>query len=276
MKHIFKIMLWVIFAGNISVGCSEDQDPAPAEEILPEEEFLEEEQEIAFLSVKLVDAPGDYEQVNIDLMRLEILLGENRLPLELIHGGVHDLLEFTGGGYENLVYAFEIPAGSLTEVELVLGDDNELVLIDQTRVSLNRPENKQDGLAVSLDEQLTEGDTLKLVLDFNIDESVIPESDGSYSLAPVLRLSDENKTGHIYGYLAQELEDNPALIFVIADKDTIKTQTYYGEFMLWGLPEGNHDISFRFREDSGLKDLIIPEVVVTAGEMTAIGPLNYD
>lgn len=276
MKHNFKIILWIIFAGNLFVGCSDNNDPAPAEEILPEEELLEEQQELAFLSVKLVDAPGDYEEVLIDLTRLEILMDETRLSLELLHGGVHDLLWFTGGGYENLVYAYEVPAGKLSELELVLGDNNELVLPDQTRFNLNKPQEKQEGLAVSLDEHLNEGDTLKLVLDFNVDESIIPESDGSYSLAPVLRITNEDKTGHIYGYLAQELEESPALIYVVADTDTIKTQTYYGEFMLWGLPEGSHDITFNFREDSGLQDLIIPEVIVEVGEMRAIGPLNYD
>ncbi|MGY5850156.1 DUF4382 domain-containing protein [Salegentibacter sp. F14] len=276
MKLIFRVMFGVVFSGVITAGCSSDNAPVEVEETTPQEKLLEEEQAVAYLSVKLVDAPGDYQQVNIDLQRLEILMDQSVLPLELIHGGVHDLLEFTGGGYENLVYAYPIPAGNLLALELVLGGDNELVLLDQSRLNLGSPADKQDGLEVALDEQLHSGDTLNLVLDFNIDASIILESDQSYSLVPVLRLTDEDKTGHIYGYLAEALKDSPALIFVTADADTIQTQTYYGEFMLWGLPVGSHDITFSFREGSGLKELIVPKVSVKAGEITAIGPLSYE
>src|SRR6478752_7197374 len=81
------------------------------------------------LDVSLTDAPGDYQQVNIDIQQVEVhsasgnqTNGWNSLE---IHKGVYDLLEFTNG-LDTLLGTAILPTGRVSQIRLVLGTNNSV------------------------------------------------------------------------------------------------------------------------------------------------------
>ena len=82
------------------------------------------------LTVRLVDAPGDYEAVNVEIVDVKIKMDDDSdddegwMSLEA-NNEIVNLLDFTGGISKVLVDRFPIPAGTLSQMRLVLGDGNE-------------------------------------------------------------------------------------------------------------------------------------------------------
>src|SRR5690625_7544013 len=69
----------------------------------------------AKLALRLIDAPGDYEAVFIDVKEVEIKYNGNQENLILgIEGGVYDLIELTAGA-NVLLYDDEVPAGKISQ-----------------------------------------------------------------------------------------------------------------------------------------------------------------
>ena len=90
------------------------------------------------ISVKLMDGPGDYDNVYIDVVDVMVKFNEDVddengwQSLEAINTGVYDLLELTGGVNVLLVDDYEIPSGTLKQIRLILGDDNTIVIDGET------------------------------------------------------------------------------------------------------------------------------------------------
>ena len=83
------------------------------------------EKQAARLSVRMADAPGDYDEVNVEVTDVMFKIDEadNEQGWESIGNiapGVYDLLSLTGG--TSIVLAEnEIPLGYIGQVKLVLG-----------------------------------------------------------------------------------------------------------------------------------------------------------
>ncbi len=70
--------------------------------------------------LKLIDAPGDYKEVNIDL--IDILVNshsdeEGWTSLEKVNAGIYDLIKLTGGK-EALLADVELPSGYLNQIKV--------------------------------------------------------------------------------------------------------------------------------------------------------------
>lgn len=85
------------------------------------------------ISVRLMDAPGDFKAVNVEIVDVMIKMDANSdsesgwVSLEAQNETVN-LLDFTGGFSKVLVNRFPIPAGTLTQIRLVLGDGNTIII----------------------------------------------------------------------------------------------------------------------------------------------------
>jgi hypothetical protein len=222
----------------------------------------------ARLQVWLTDAPGDYEEVKVDIQGVEIHAeGGNPASgwqsLE-INKGVYNLLELTNG-LDTLLGTIELPAGRISQVRLVLGDNNTLK-VDGETYDLETPSGQQSGLKVNVQQELLEGITYKILLDFDAAKSVVNTGSGAYILKPVIRSVTEATSGAING-LVDPAASTPA-IYAIDGADTIAT-TYSdenGNFMLRGIAPGTYNV--HFIPASGYQTKIVEDVLVTLGTVT--------
>lgn len=271
MKKISTFILVAILLWTFPQGCSSNDS-----------NVSEEENATTTLNLYIVDAPGDYLEVWVEVTGVEIVVDTDTIPLNLIWANatgqpdveILNLLDYTGGGYDFLIGDHDIPLGELSAVILKLGDKNSVITSNGTTHSLTLTEETKDGIPIPFSYSAEKGKTGELTIDFDVDASLIKNASQGYQLDPQIRGFDNHSTGNIYGYLESALGENPALVTVTSGEITYTTQTYDNEFMLWGLPPGVHDVTFTFSEASEIEDLVVTDVEVTAGKRTYIGPLS--
>ncbi|WP_242203114.1 DUF4382 domain-containing protein [Aestuariivivens insulae] len=240
------------------------------------------------ISVRLVDNPGDYEAVNVEVVDVMIKMDDDSdsdegwISLEANNETVN-LLDFTGGISKVLVDRFPIPAGTLSQMRLVLGDGNTIVIKDENdedeTFDLKTPSAQQSGLKVKIDVLIEEGFTYDYVLDFDVEKSIVHAGNSSnIILKPVLYASAEVSSGIIEGTV-EPSEALPAMVSVLVDDmgnedpndDFIVSANTdeTGAFALWGVPAGTYEVM----AESTNSDYAVGsamDVVVVNGEITTI------
>ena len=227
------------------------------------------------ISVKLMDRPGDYEHVYVDVVDVRVKLNDasdddNWVSLEAINTGVYDLLELTGGINVLLVDDFVVPSGTLNQIRLVLGNDNSIV-IDGKTFPLNTPSAQQSGLKIQVNETLEPNIAYTFLLDFDVDESiVVAGNSGNINLKPVIRASVEAQSGALSGSITpMDFQTE------ITATNGIETVSSYadvdGNFVLVGLTEGTYTVTVTPDPASGLPIQIIEDVEIAVGSTTELG-----
>ena len=227
----------------------------------------------ARIEVRLMDAPGDYEAVYIDIQGLEVHTesesSEGWKSLE-VEKGIYNLLELTNGNDTLLAFA-ELPAGKISQIRLILGENNSMQ-IDGSEVPLATPSAQQSGLKLNVHAELKEGVTYKFLMDFDVARSIVKKGNDDYSLKPVIRTVSEPTSGAIKGSVTP-VASLPAVFAIVAD-DTVAT-TYtdeFGAFLLRGLPAGTYTVSFSPKE--GFEPVQKENVGVTIGNVTDLGVIT--
>lgn len=243
------------------------------------------EQGKAQLNVNLTDAPGDYQEVNIDVQGLRIryspsgdTTGDSEekwvdLPFEPM---TLNLLDFTNGA-DTLLASADLDPGHYSELRLILGEDNT-VRVDSTTHDLKVPSGQESGYKIKFQSDLDPGEDMDVTIDFDAARSVHEAGNsGKYILKPVLKAfvtsGDEVETGSIIG--AIEPCNSNARIFAIMDEDTSASARAdtTGAFTLAGLNEGMYDVNIQPCSDQ-YADTTVTDVEVDAGEETDIGTIT--
>lgn len=241
------------------------------------------------ISVRLVDAPGDFEAVNVEIVDVMIKMDNDSdddngwMSLES-ESGIVNLLDFTGGISKVLVDRFPVPEGTLSQMRLVLGDGNTIIIKDENdedeTFDLKTPSGQQSGLKLKVNTEIQEGFAYDFILDFDVEKSiVIAGNSGNIILKPVLYLSAEVNSGIIEGMVSPS--DAPVMASVLIDDmgttetdDDIVISAYTddtGKFSLWGVPAGTYDVMITpTDDDSDYVDTVVEAVVVVNGEVTVI------
>jgi len=233
-----------------------------------------DDEQTARLEVRLTDAPGDYEEVNIDIQGVEVHTEEGNqnsgwTTLD-VESGVYNILELTNG-LDTLLASAELPAGRVSQIRLILGDNNSLVIDGETK-PLSTPSAQQSGLKLNLNAVLTEGITYTITLDFDAARSIVTTGNGTYILKPVIRALETATSGSIKGTVTP-VESAPA-VFAIAGTDTVATAytDEAGRFMLRSIPAGSYTVSFDPKE--GFLPQQKESVNVTLGNVTDMGTIT--
>lgn len=197
----------------------------------------------AVLQVMLTDAPADYEEVLIDIRDVQIHVsdveGEGEWISLQVNQGIYNLLDFRNG-MDTLLATLELPAGSISQMRLVLGEHNQ-VKTGGAFHDLKTPSAQQSGLKFSIHAHLTAGIVYKLWVDFDAARSIVETGNDGFILKPVIRTYTEAISGAIAGHI-----DPPAAVpyvMAVANDDTIGA--YAGEdgnFMLRGVPAGSWSV----------------------------------
>ncbi|RXG33095.1 DUF4382 domain-containing protein [Leeuwenhoekiella marinoflava] len=275
MKNTFKYGL--LLAGILGLSSCSDDDANSSSE-----------RGTSKVAVRLVDAPGDYDNVFIDVKAVVVKYNDDFIDDEfdddymIVNGEleldtddeIYDLLELTGGTYAILADE-DIPAGSISQVRLILGDDNTVV-VDGETFPLQTPSAQQSGLKVQFNQTLEAGVVYTVVLDFNVEESIVEQGNGGYLLKPVLRASAIEATGMISGSLLPL--NVHATITAAGEGIVVSTNvSSNGDFVLNGLPEGVYDLTIDAELVADvITSITIEEVAVVNGETTVLERITVE
>lgn len=248
-------------------NCSEDNNDTPQAEGK------------SFISVKLVDDPGDFDNVFVEVVDVMVKVNDNSegeegwISLDPINTGVYDLLELTGGVNVLLADDFQIPSGTLNQIRLVLGEDNSVVIDGETH-PLNTPSAQQSGLKIQVNQTLEPGFTYDYVLDFDVDESiVIAGNSGNINLKPVIRATAEVSSGKIEGVVTP-FDFQVQAAVTTPDGDITAYVDENGAFVLNGVPAGVYTVTITPDPESGYAVAMVENVEVVNGQITNIGTIE--
>ena len=145
------------------------------------------EDRVSTLKVRLTDAPAVYEQVNIDLQRVQVQFADDTSGwqnLETIEG-IYDLLQLQNG-VDTLIGTGTFPQNTVHQLRLILGNDNNIVVGGET-YPLTVPSGSESGLKIKVHKKLNQP-VEELIVDFDAGLSVHQDGQGNYKLRPVLKM----------------------------------------------------------------------------------------
>jgi len=279
MRYLKNVTLKsVMIATFISLGltsCSDDDDSNLTTEAK------------ANITVRMTDAPGDYDEVNIDVQDVQIKVeadtetdaeidADGWVSLNDVQTGVYDLLELTGGVTQILADS-EVPAGYVSQMRLILGTQNTVVVNGESK-PLNTPSAQQSGLKLQLNKQLEEGENYAFLLDFDVEESIVAQGNGGFNLKPVIRLSADSDAGIVTGtaVFPASLETNVQSLVKLSNGNmTISAYTDAdGNFALNGVPAGTYDLQIIPEASSNLTVFALSGIEVRPNQTKELGELE--
>ena len=229
------------------------------------------------LTLYLTDAPAAYDAVNIEILRIEIKstndFGDDSWQvLRFNNPGIYNLLDYCNG-LDTLLSSTELPTGKLSQIRLMLGTNNSIVVNGSTlELPLSTPSMLQTGLKLNVHADLSEGQEYKLWIDFDAARSIVETGNGEYKLKPVLRTFSKKETGAIQGVIQPLAAE--ATVFAISGVDTLAAipNNVTGHFLIRGLTPGKWKILAD--GNNGYKDQTIENIQVNLGEITSANTLT--
>ncbi|MCP9199176.1 DUF4382 domain-containing protein [Gramella sp. GC03-9] len=243
----------------------------------------------ASLTVRMTDAPGDYDAVHVDVQDVQIKIegvtegevegeveGDGWVSLENVQTGVYDLLTLTGGVTQMLADT-EVSAGYVSEMRLILGTENS-VTVNGEKKPLNTPSAQQSGLKLKINQDFEAGENYAYILDFDVDESIVTTGNGGYILKPVIRVNAEANAGVVVGTVIDPvgLETNiQHTVSLTGEGVNISAYTdSEGNFSLNGVPAGTYDLVVTPEADAGISVFTITDVEVEPNATTDLGEIE--
>jgi len=143
------------------------------------------------MTVKMTDAPAAYLAVKVDIREFQVHYansaeGEAWVSLP-VNAGIYDLLTLQNDITTTLVADADIRAGYITQVRLVLGDQNTVVTLDG-EFPLEVSSEMETGIKINLNTDIQANNTVEVLLDFDANESVVIEGNGTFLLKPVIKV----------------------------------------------------------------------------------------
>jgi hypothetical protein len=276
MKNYSYILFALLIFGIFTTSCSDDQttDPEKGSRVV----------------LKLIDAEGDYEEVNVEIIDIQYNSTEENNGWQSFtpEGGYPiqtDLTELVAGN-ELLLSDEVIPSGWMEQIRLVLSDNNTLKLKGQQElIPLKTPSAQQSGLKIKLNQELDPGFSYTFILDWDVQQSIVKAGNsGQYNLKPVIRAIAEVNSGSVSGVVVADIIDDqsPEVLplegvvvdfYTLGDDYVTSTSTSEtGQFLVQGLPPGDYFIKIETLE-------YIPYTSedpfkVTAGQVSDLGTIE--
>jgi hypothetical protein len=217
----------------------------------------------------LTDAPGPYDEVNVDIQGVEIT-GEGGETVSLnVKKGIYNLLDFSNG-VDTLIATDSLEVSKVEQIRLILGTNNTVVL-NNVSYPLSTPSAEQSGLKLQVHQTLQQGILYSVLLDFDANKSIVSTGNGTYKLKPVIRTIETAISGSIKGKIT------PVGTMAVVQATSATAETYStnvnenGEFLVMGLPPGTYSITIT----PALPFLAATktDIIITAGATADIGTI---
>ena len=222
------------------------------------------------LVFRLADAPATYDKVYIDIVGASAIINDSIVNLD-VHAGIYNLLDFANGK-DTVIVDQEIPSGTLSQIRLILGENNSLV-IGKGSYDMKTPSAQQSGLKLNVHADFLQGVAYEYIIDFDAARSVVRTGNGKYILKPVLRVFTKAVSGAIEGVVTPA-KAKPLIYAISSQLDSISTSadTISGNFKFRGLAAGTYKLSFL--PVSPYRDTTLQNVIVKTGVVTKLDILK--
>jgi hypothetical protein len=199
----------------------------------------------ARLEVYLTDAPAALDSVFIDVRDVRVNYSTDTTngwqSLGNVRTGTYNLLGLVAGR-DTLLGASDLSTGRIEQIRLVLGPNNYIVSAGQ-RHNLETPSAQQSGLKLNIHQDVNEGITYRLVMDFDAGRSIHETGNGRFMLKPVIRTTLQAVGGALRGYVLPSAVRTG--VYAIQGTDTVAgTFTSNGAWSISGINAGSYNLSF--------------------------------
>jgi len=257
------IVLSIITGFFILVSCSDQTTNVPADE------------QNGGIKLYLIDSPSQLDSVIICVTRVEVHKSgsDSTSGWFVINDSTRyfDLLLLTNGA-SAVLGDTSLSPGQYTQIRLFIGEGS--YVIDQgIKHDLEVPSGSQSGLKLIHQFTIESGKLYELLLDFNVDKSIVITGNGRYKLKPTIRIMPVVISGSISGQVLP-LEAQPT-IWTIYGTDTITTYTdLQGFFKLMALDQGVYNVNIIPADTMMYRDTVVANVQVIANQNTDIGTIQ--
>ncbi len=246
----------------------------------------ERNRDTAKVNFYLVDAPGDFDEVWIEVIALRVKIEDENpqndedmdddesswveIPYE--EGSQYvNLLDLTGENSQFLG-SEDFPEGEIDQLRLVLGTDN-YVIKDGNRSDLKTPSAQQSGLKIKLDQDIEAGQTYDIIIDFDVKKSiVVAGNSGNIILKPVLRAYLAEAATGVKGQVFPK-EAQPVAVKALKGDDEYNTFVDQdGNFKIEGIDDGVYTLTFT--PNDIYQTFVITGVVVEEGKIKTLAPIT--
>lgn len=139
------------------------------------------------MTVRMTDAPGLYSEVNVEITGLQAHYDSKGWVNLDVNEGIYNLIELQNDVAVVLVDHAAIPTGKVTQMRLMIGDNNTVV--DATGSHpLTVHSGSESGLKINVGRTIIPFRDIDILLDFDANASVVAEGNGSYALKPVIKV----------------------------------------------------------------------------------------
>ena len=227
------------------------------------------------IKMYLVDSPSTLDSVIICVTRVEVHKSgsDSTSGWFVINDSTRyfDLLLLANGAAAVLGDT-SLATGQYTQIRLIIGEGS--YVIDQgVKHDLEIPSGSQTGIKLIHQFTIEAGKLYELILDFNVEKSIIITGNGEYKLKPTIRVMPVVVSGSIAGQVLP-LDAQPT-IWTVYGTDTITTYTdHQGFFKLMALYQGTYDVNITPLDTMLYRDTVITAVQVMANQETDIGTVT--
>jgi hypothetical protein len=224
------------------------------------------------LKITMVDAPADYDQINIVVDRVEVHRSgsDSNSGWFVINNNsaTYNLLTLRNGA-SVILGNNSLDAGSYTQIRLIIGTGSNIV-VNGVVYPLEIPSGEQTGIKLNHAFVIESGVLYELILDFNAEHSIVLTGNGQYMLKPVIRVVPLIISGTISGQI------NPVsaagYVYAISGIDTFGTiaEPITGSFKFMALLQRTYRVEV-FSANPAYNDTTITNISVIAMQNNNLG-----
>lgn len=220
--------------------------------------------------VRMTDAPGPYDEVNIDLKGVEITGSNDQVVTLNATAGIYNLLKLSNG-LNALIATSTLNDSKVQQIRLILGTNNTVV-VNGLSYPLSTPSADQSGLKLLVNQTLQADIQNEILLDFDANTSIVETGNGTYKLKPVIRTVVTAITGNLKGSITPI--GTVAIVSATSATNEVFTSNTNaaGQFQISGLPPGIY--TFKVTPSFPLLPVTKLNVTIVAGGTNNIGIIN--
>ncbi|RYG26419.1 DUF4382 domain-containing protein [bacterium] len=234
------------------------------------------------LAVRMSDAPDpSITAINVTIPKVQAHVGNDWVTVAEPNQ-TYNLFDLAKS--DVLLGQASLPAGNYTQVRLFV---SEATVTDSTGThSVIVPSGTKTGLKINLNYTVSPDTVTEILLDFNVDKSLVKQGNGQYRLQPVIPAVVKVLSGTINGVTTDgtaNLSDvSVTATYVSGPNYAAGTQVNTasslddGTFKVWALLPGTYTLTFSYTDPAtgATKTATVNDVVVTANNATNVGTIT--
>lgn len=180
-KYAVAILFTIVSLGAFVSACKEDDDDGGTTPTT------------GYMQMEMTDTPANYLNVYVDIKSVEVHVSAdttnpNGWTALNTRDTIYDLLTLQNDITAVLADSTVLPTGKITQMRLILGSRNSVVLLDSSVHALVVPSGEKTGIKINLNTTIEPNKTTRVLIDFDADQSITLQGNGEYKLSPVIKI----------------------------------------------------------------------------------------